>query len=241
MNILTFQSENELHEVGAGIITGIVQTNPTAVLGLATGGTPIGIYEQMVRTYKRGLVSFRKVTTFNLDEYVGLPYGHPESYRHYMQTHLFNHVDIVPEQTHIPAGDSADPAAECRQYDELIKQAGQFDVQILGLGHNGHIGFNEPAHALLAATHIIELAPETRAANARYFSSEDEVPSRAITMGVGTILKAKMIVLLVKGEDKAQMVSRALTGTISTDCPASLLQTHPNLTVLVDRFAGKYL
>ncbi len=238
MNILTFNSENELHETAAGIITGIVQTKPSAVLGLATGGTPVGIYEQMVKTYKRGLVSFRKVTTFNLDEYVGLPQDHPESYRHYMNTHLFNHIDIPADQAHIPNGDSA---ADCLYYDVLIEQAGQFDMQILGLGHNGHIGFNEPAHALLAATHIVELAPETRAANARYFSTVDEVPSRAITMGVGTILKARMIILVVKGEDKARMVSRALKGPISTDCPASLLQTHPNLTVLLDRAAGQYL
>ncbi|WP_027093144.1 glucosamine-6-phosphate deaminase [Cohnella thermotolerans] len=241
MNVLIFDSNEKLNEAGANIITGLVQTNPRAVLGLATGGTPVGVYEQIVKDYKRGLVSFRGVTSFNLDEYVGLPVDHPESYRSYMNHHLFRHIDIPAEQTHIPNGNAEDPEAECRRYDELIAEAGQIDLQLLGLGHNGHIGFNEPAHALIRGTHVVDLAEETRRANARFFNSIDEVPKQAMTMGVGTILKAKTILLIVRGADKAEIVHRALTGPITTDCPASLLQTHPHLVVLLDREAGRLM
>ncbi len=241
MNILTFDSEDQLNEAGAGILASVVQTNPSAVLGLATGGTPVGIYEQLVETHRRGLFSFARATTFNLDEYVGLPPEHPESYHSYMNQHLFRHMDLSSERTHIPNGNAADLAEECSRYDELIRQAGQLDLQLLGLGHNGHIGFNEPAHALLSGTHVVQLAAKTRAANARYFDSPEEVPAQAITIGVGTILKARMILLVVKGADKAEIVHRALTGPITTDCPASLLQTHPHLVVLLDREAGRLL
>lgn len=241
MNVLTFDSNEKLNEAGANIITGLIQTNPRAVLGLATGGTPVGVYEQVVSDHKRGLVSFRGVTTFNLDEYVGLPIDHPESYHSYMNHHLFRHIDLPAAQAHIPNGNAEDPEAECRRYDELIADAGQIDLQLLGLGHNGHIGFNEPAHALIRGTHVVDLAEETRKANARFFNSIDEVPRQALTMGVGTILKAKTILLIVRGADKAEIVHRALTGPITTDCPASLLQTHPHLVVLLDQEAGRLM
>ncbi|MCR8657202.1 glucosamine-6-phosphate deaminase [Paenibacillus endoradicis] len=241
MNILTFDTEEQLNEAGAGVLSGMVQMNPSAILGLATGGTPIGIYEQLVQTYKRGLVSFNKVTTFNLDEYVGITPEHHQSYSYYMRQHLFNQVDINIEQAYVPCGTATDLEEECVRYDRLIENTGQIDIQLLGLGHNGHIGFNEPSHALLSGTHIVELAEATKTANARYFSAEEEVPQKAITMGVGMILKAKNILLVVKGEDKAEIVKRALTGPISTNCPASLLQTHPHLTVLLDRAAGSLL
>jgi glucosamine-6-phosphate deaminase len=187
------------------------------------------------------MFSFRNVTTFNLDEYVNLPVDHPESYHSYMNSHLFHHIDLPASQCHIPDGNAADPAEECRRYDQLIELSGQIDLQLLGIGHNGHIGFNEPAHALIRGTHIVDLAEETREANARYFSSLNEVPSQALTMGVGTILKAKKILLVVKGADKADIVRRAVQGPITTDCPASLLQTHPNLIVLLDLAAGAKL
>lgn len=241
MNVLIFDSTEKLNETGAGIITGLVQTNPRAVLGLATGGTPVGVYEQVVSDFRRGLVSFRQATTFNLDEYVGLPVDHPESYHSYMNHHLFRHIDMPAAQAHIPNGNAEDLEAECRRYDEMIADAGQIDLQLLGLGHNGHIGFNEPAHALIRGTHIVDLAEETRRANARFFSLIDEVPSQALTMGVGTILKAKTILLIVRGADKAEIVHRALTGPITTDCPASLLQTHPHLVVLLDEEAGRLM
>jgi glucosamine-6-phosphate deaminase len=239
MNLLKFDTHEKLHESGAGIITGLVQTQPRAVLGLATGGTPVGIYEEIVKSYRRGLVRFRETTTFNLDEYVGLPETHAESYRTYMNTHLFNHIDLPRERAHIPDGNAADPQAECARYDKLLEQAGQLDLQLLGLGHNGHIGFNEPDHALISGTHKVALSEETRRANARFFDSPEQVPTHALTMGVGTILKAKMILLVVKGADKADIVHRALTGPITTDCPASLLQTHPHLVVLMDSEAGR--
>lgn len=241
MNVLIFDSNEKLNETGAGIITGLVQTNPRAVLGLATGGTPVGVYEQLVSDYRRGLVSFRQATSFNLDEYVGLPIDHPESYHSYMHQHLFRHIDLPADQTHIPNGNAEDLEAECRRYDERIADAGQIDLQLLGIGHNGHIGFNEPAHALIRGTHVVDLAEETRRANARFFNSIDEVPRQALTMGVGTILKAKTILLIVRGADKAEIVKRALTGPITTDCPASLLQTHPHLVVLLDEEAGRLM
>ncbi|MCM3633910.1 glucosamine-6-phosphate deaminase [Paenibacillus camelliae] len=241
MNILKFNSEAKLNEAAARIITSTVQVNPSAVLGLATGGTPIGIYKELVKDYNEGLVSFSRVTTFNLDEYVGLSPDHHQSYSHYMKENLFNHVDIAAERTNIPFGLADQLEEECRQYDERIEAAGRIDIQLLGLGHNGHIGFNEPEDELSSSTHVVNLAEETKQANARFFTETEEVPSQAITMGVGTILKAKMLMLVVKGADKAEIVKRALTGPVTTQCPASLLQTHPNLVVLVDEAAGSLL
>lgn len=240
MNIHTFAQVQELNEAGAGIIAGVVQTRPNAVLGLATGGTPVGIYAELVGKVRKGLVRFREATTFNLDEYVGLPENHPESYHTYMRTHLFDHIDLAAERSHIPNGTAADLEGECRRYDALLA-ARQIDLQLLGLGHNGHIGFNEPAHALMSSTHVVRLRQETRQANARFFARLEEVPTHAITMGVATILKARMILLVVRGGDKADILKKALTGPITTECPASLLQTHPHLVVLADREAGRLL
>lgn len=241
MKILTFNTEEQINEVGAAIISNVVQTKAAAVLGLATGGTPVGIYKQLVETHQRGLVSFKDVTTFNLDEYVGVAPTHHQSYNHYMNENLFNHVDIDATRTNIPLGQASDLQEECLRYERAIETAGSIDIQLLGLGHNGHIGFNEPAANLSNNTHVVELAEATKVANARFFTDEEEVPSLAITMGVGTILKAKMLLLVVKGEDKAEIVKRALTGPITTDCPASLLQTHPNLVVLLDTAAASLL
>jgi len=236
-----FESQQELNEVGAGIITALVQTKPNAVLGLATGGTPVGIYEAIVSSYRKGRVSFKSVTTFNLDEYVGIAEDHPESYHAYMKHHLFDHIDVDMSRTNIPNGNAPDPIAESARYDRLLEDMGQVDLQILGLGHNGHIGFNEPDTFLHSGTHQVELKAETREANARFFDSIDEVPTHALTMGVGSILKAKSILLVVRGADKADILERALKGPITTDCPASLLQTHANLIVLVDNEAGRNL
>ncbi|AEI39661.1 glucosamine-6-phosphate deaminase [Paenibacillus mucilaginosus] len=241
MNILTFRSQDELNKAGAGIITGLLQTNPKACLGLATGGTPVGIYRELVETCRQGLVSFSKASAFNLDEYVGLDRSHPASYYTFMQEHLFSHVDIAPERCHIPDGSAPDPEAECVRYDSLLEEIGQIDLQLLGLGHNGHIGFNEPDEELERGTHVVELQEQTRQANARFFDRPDQVPTHAITMGVGTILKAKTILLIVRGRDKAEIVKRALQGPITTECPASLLQTHPHVVVLLDSEAGSLL
>ena len=240
MNLLKFPTPDELHEAAAGIVTGLVQTKPNAVLGLATGSTPIGIYQEMIRAYDKGMVSYKQVTTFNLDEYVGLPPTDPQSYAYYMNEKLFGRIDVNLERTHIPKGSSENPEAECARYDALLETSGPIDLQILGLGHNGHIGFNEPDHSLAPGTHVVELSERTREANARFFGSAERVPTHAITMGVASILKAKTILLVVKGADKADIVHRALTGDITTDCPASLLQTHPHLVVMVDAEAGRH-
>ncbi len=241
MNILTFRTQEELNKAGAGIIIGLLQTNPRAVLGLATGSTPIGIYRELVESYRQGLVSFAKATAFNLDEYVGLEPGHPASYYTFMQEHLLGLVDIPPQQCHIPSGTAPDLQAECARYESLLEQCGQIDLQLLGLGHNGHIGFNEPADTLEGGTHLVELKESTRTANARFFDKPEQVPTHALTMGVGSILKAKTILLVVRGADKAEIVQRALQGPITTDCPASLLQTHPHVVVLLDSEAGGLL
>lgn len=241
MNLLTFPSEAELNAAAAGLIAGLVQTKPDAVLGLATGSTPLGIYKELISSYRKKLVSFRRVTTFNLDEYVGLAPDHPQSYKSYMKHHLFDHIDLKPENTHIPDGTAARPEDECARYDALLAAAGRIDLQLLGIGHNGHIGFNEPERSLSFGTHVVRLAERTRAANARFFASPGEVPTHAITMGVGAILHARTILLIAKGADKADILHQALAGDITTECPASLLRLHPRLIVMADQEAGRRL
>jgi glucosamine-6-phosphate deaminase len=241
MNLSIFETNEQLSETAASIITGLVQLNPQAVLGMATGGTQVDVYRCVVEMYLRGLVSFRNVTTFNLDEYVGIPVHHPQSYHSYMKDHLFDHIDIANERTHLPNGSAADVNEECRRFDGLIEETGGIDLQLLGLGHNGHIGFNEPALELSPGTHVVDLAEETMKANARYFSSVDQVPKQALTMGMGTIFKADTVLLVVKGADKADIVWRALKGPVTTSCPASLLQMHPRLIVLLNREAAKHI
>ncbi|PZD94074.1 glucosamine-6-phosphate deaminase [Paenibacillus sambharensis] len=240
MKIKRFTGKAALHTEAAKLITQLLKDKPDCTLGFATGSTPIGIYEQLVGMYAKGRLSFARARSFNLDEYVGLTESHPQSYRYYMQHHLFRHTDFDQRNTYIPNGIAADLEAECRRYDSLLAEH-PIDLQLLGIGHNGHIGFNEPGHSLTGETHLVTLKPETRAANARFFDSEDEVPRQAITMGMGSILKAKSILLVVTGADKAAVVNEALAGPITTACPASLLQTHANVTVLLDADAGKEL
>ncbi|MBD7969768.1 glucosamine-6-phosphate deaminase [Paenibacillus gallinarum] len=241
MNIRTFDQEKELNTTGAELIASLLQSKPKAVLGLATGSSPVGIYNELIDMYNRGLVSFASASSFNLDEYVGLPVNHPESYRSFMNEKLFNHVDIKLENTHVPDGNAPDLDAECAHYEQLLNDHGPVDLQILGIGHNGHIGFNEPGVSLTGSTHVVDLKEETLKANARFFPSIEDVPKQAMTMGVASILKAKQIVLVARGEDKAEIIRTALTGPITTECPASLLQCHPNVTVLLDRGAGRFL
>ncbi|WP_270164733.1 glucosamine-6-phosphate deaminase [Paenibacillus sp. SYP-B4298] len=238
MKIKVFAGQDELDRYAAGLLLHIVSQQERPVLGLATGSTPIGIYQAMVQAASQSGLSFRHATTYNLDEYVGLAPDHEQSYRYYMEKHLFRHLDIPASQTHIPDGRAVDLQAECRRYDAMLA-AQPLDVQLLGIGHNGHIGFNEPAEELRSGTHVVQLKEETRAANARFFNHQDEVPDRALTMGVGSILKAKQIILVARGADKAQIVKQALQGPITTRVPASLLQTHAHVTVLLDRDAGR--
>lgn len=240
MNIYTFENEEGFVLTAANQISSLLNANPYAKLGLATGSTPVGLYAKLIEMHQQGLVSFAGVTTYNLDEYVGLPENHAESYRTFMNEKLFNHVDINKDKTHVPNGNAADLEEECRSYDLMMEQNGPIDLQLLGIGHNGHIGFNEPGESLISGTHVAPLQDKTREANARFFPSIDDVPTHAVTMGVGSIMKARQIMLLIRGEDKAEIAHRALTGPITTECPASLLQCHPNVIVLLDQGAGKY-
>ncbi|MCY0880210.1 MAG: glucosamine-6-phosphate deaminase, partial [Firmicutes bacterium] len=217
----------------------LITREPHPVLGLATGATPVLLYRQLVAFHRQGL-SFAHVTTINLDEYVGLPPDHPQSYRRFMEEHLFRHVDIPPTQTHVPNGMAADLAAECARYDALLA-AHPIDLQILGIGHNGHIGFNEPEGALKTRTHVVTLTAETLRANARYFPDPGAMPRQAITMGLESILQAKAIILMAFGADKAQIVQAALSGEVSTAVPASFLQMHPNVTFVLDEAAASAL
>ena len=240
MDIRIFDTQEELDSYAANLFATLIKEKPNAVLGLATGSTPLGIYDKMINMYKQNQLSFRDVTTYNLDEYVGLQPDNDQSYAFYMKKNLFSHIDIPEAQTHLPKGMAQDMAAECKQYEAKLA-AQPIDIQLLGLGHNGHIGFNEPDTHLNGETHVVKLKEETRTANARFFASMDEVPTEAVTMGVGSILKANTIVLVVRGSDKASIVKEALTGPITTNVPASLLQTHARVIVLLDREAGRML
>ncbi|MDU4962300.1 MAG: glucosamine-6-phosphate deaminase [Sporomusaceae bacterium] len=207
---------------------------PQLVLGLPTGGTPIPMYRQLVRLYQETLISFASVRTFNLDEYVGLAASHPQSYHYYMQQHFWSLVDLPAAAREMPRGDAADLAAECRRYDRRLEAAGGVDVQVLGIGMNGHIGFNEPSHNLSVRTHVVSLTPATIAANACFFGDAAAVPRQAITMGIGSIMQAKKILLLVSGEKKCAILRKTLFGPVTTDVPASILQLHAGLTVISD-------
>ena len=222
----------------AELISDAIGKNPSMVLGLATGGTPTQTYAELVRAHQEKGLDFSRVTTFNLDEYIGLGAQHERSFRAFMQHHLFDHVNISPANIHIPDGRSADPNAHAIEYEDQIKAAGGIDLQILGIGRNGHIAFNEPGSSSASRTRVVALTQDTIEANARFFESIDEVPTTAISMGIGTILEAKRILLLAFGEEKAEAVSRALNGPITEDHPASLLRLHDNVTFVVDDAAA---
>lgn len=207
------------------------------VLGLATGSTPEGLYKKLIEKQNQNEVSFKNTVSFNLDEYVGLEASDSNSYHYFMDEKLFNHIDIPSEQTNVPNGLADDTEKECRDYEERIRKAGNIDLQLLGLGLNGHIGFNEPGTSFSSRTHIVELDDSTRNANARFFPSLDEVPTKAITMGIETIMESKEIILLASGENKAEAVKRLINGEVSKDFPASILQNHEQVTVIADAAA----
>ena len=232
-------SAEEMGRAAAEIFSGMVAQKPDSVLGLATGSTPVPLYAELVRKYQTGLADFSQVRTVNLDEYVGLGPEHPQSYRYFMQTQLFDHINIDPANTRLPDGLAEDLNAACEAYDAQIMAWGGIDLQLLGIGHNGHIGFNEPGTAFTLKTHVVQIAHRTRLANARFFEDDPEqVPVRAITMGIGNIMGARRIVLLVSGESKAEILCRALTGDVTPRVPASVLQLHPDVTVIADREAA---
>ena len=221
----------------ARIMAAEVVRKPDCVLGLATGSTPVGAYRQLSQWNQEGHLSFREVRTVNLDEYKGLEPTHDQSYRYFMQVNFFDHLDILRENTHVPNGMAADADAECKRYDELIRSLGYADLQLLGIGHNGHIGFNEPGSAFVAPTHVVDLTERTIEANSRFFASADDVPRQAMTMGIGCIMAARRILMVVSGDDKAQAIYDAFCGPIDPKCPASILQLHPDVVLVGDKAA----
>jgi len=228
----------ELSVAAAGVVAGVIRSKPDAVLGLATGSTPLGLYKELIRMHAEEGLDFSAVTTFNLDEYVGLAGEHEQSYRHFMNENLFQHVNVPLERTHVPSGTAEDYCVHCRQYEQLIEQAGGIDVQVLGIGSDGHIAFNEPGTSLASRTRIKTLAEQTINDNARFFEKKEDVPIYAVTMGVGTILEARKLILLATGADKADAVAACVEGPVSSMCTASALQLHPDAAVFVDRQAA---
>lgn len=241
MQIIIASDYADMSRKAADVIAAQVKNKPSSILGLATGSTPIGLYAELVKDYEAGHISFAQVQSFNLDEYRGLEGTHDQSYRYFMNTNLFDHVDIDKEKTHVPDGSNPDADAACKAYELGIHQAGGVDLQLLGLGHNGHVGFNEPADYFPVDTHVVDLTESTIQANSRLFNSIDEVPRQAYTMGIGTIMKADQILVVANGADKAQIVSDAFTGPVVPQVPASVLQLHPRVTVIVDAEAGSII
>ncbi|MHA7137696.1 glucosamine-6-phosphate deaminase [Rossellomorea arthrocnemi] len=237
MKLIEVKDYQEMSQVAADYLLSKVKSSNQLTLGLATGGTPQGLYEALINDHKQNRTSYQHVSSFNLDEYIGLSGKHPNSYYHYMNDHLFKHIDIDSKNTHIPSGKAVDLEKECEAYDEKIRLHGGIDLQILGIGSNGHIGFNEPGTSFDTNTHIVDLAQSTREANARYFDSMDEVPSQAITMGISSIMKSKEILLLVSGEAKQVAMKKLVEGEISENFPASILNRHEHVTVIADKEA----
>lgn len=240
MEFIIAESVEDMSRRAADRIAMRVDVEPDCVLGLATGTTPIGLYACLVDDCAAGKVSFAEVTTFNLDEYRGLSGEHDQSYRYFMNHHLFDHVDIDKAHTHVPEGSNPDAQAVCVEYEAAIEEAGGIDLQLLGLGPNGHIGFNEPCDVFPRATHCVDLTESTIKANSRLFDSIDDVPRQAYTMGIGTIMAARSVLVVVEGEHKADIVKQAFFGPITPQVPASILQFHPDVTVIVDPAAGKF-
>lgn len=234
LKIMKVKNYEELSELAANMFVDKIKKIEKPVVGLATGSTPEGMYANLIKKYQAGEISFANVVTFNLDEYAGLSKDNPMSYQYFMHQHLFHGVDIKPENIHIPNGLAEDLDKECEQYEELIQKEGKIDVQLLGLGLNGHIGFNEPGTPFDSRTHVVELEESTRIANSRFFNSLDEVPKKALTMGIGTIMEAKEIIFIVNGEKKADILRKVVHGDITEEVPASILQRHPNITLITD-------
>lgn len=237
MKIYSAPDYQGMSRKAADILSAQIILKPDSVLGLATGSSPVGMYKQLVEWYNQGTLDFSQIRTVNLDEYRGLAPTHDQSYRYFMQSNLFDHVNVKPENTNVPNGLAEDAEAECARYNEVIDSLGGADIQVLGLGHNGHIGFNEPADVFVPGTHVVDLTDTTIDANARFFATRDDVPRQALTMGVGNIMQAKRILIVVSGADKANAVKAAFFGPITPQVPASILQLHPNVTLVADEAA----
>lgn len=232
MKFITTDTYEKLSRQAANIISAQVIIKPNCVLGLATGSSPEGIYSQLIDWYKKGDIDFSDVISVNLDEYVGLKGDHPQSYRYFMQTKLFDHINIRPENTFVPNGCAQDFAKECAEYDARIEELGGIDLQLLGIGLDGHIGFNEPGDSFVKSTHVIDLHESTIQANSRFFNNANEVPKQAVTMGMISIMQAKKILLVANGAAKKEILDKAFNGPITPEIPASILQLHPDITVI---------
>ena len=237
MQIYKAKDYQDMSRKATNIISAQVILKPDCVLGLATGSSPVGTYQQLIEWYKKGDLDFSRVTSSNLDEYRGLPGDNDQSYRYFMNHNLFDHVNIRKECTYVPDGLEPDPQKACAAYEEIIRKSGGVDLQLLGLGHNGHIGFNEPADSFPKETHCVDLTESTIEANKRFFASIDDVPRQAYTMGIGTIMSAKKILIIVSGADKAEILNKVINGPITPQVPASILQLHPDVTVVADEAA----
>lgn len=241
MTIYVAKNYDEMSQKGAEIIAELLKAKPDAALGLATGGTPVGMYKELIEMNKKGEISFKEVSSYNLDEYYPIEKTNDQSYDYFMRDNLFNHVDIDLNNTHIPNGMAADCAAEGKAYDELVRSTGGVDIQVLGIGGNGHIGFNEPCDVFDPITHQVALDERTIRDNARFFNSIEEVPTQAITMGIGTIMTAKSILLLASGKGKAPIVKEMLLGKVTPQVPASILQFHKDVKIVLDEEAAAEL
>lgn len=241
MQIHVFENAAQVGQAAATLIAAQVLSKPDSVLGLATGSTPIPTYQELSRLCKAGVVDFSRVRSFNLDEYCNLPVDHEQSYHSFMKDNLFDHINIDIGNTRVPDGNAADPQEECVNYDAAIRAAGGIDVQVLGIGRNGHIGFNEPGDSFVYGCHIVNLTQSTIEANRRFFESEADVPRQAISLGVGSIINARKILLLATGADKAQAIRDSIYGDINPQTQASILRTHSDVIFLLDKAAAGLL
>ncbi len=241
MRIVRTTDYKDMSRKAANVISAQVIMKPDCVLGLATGTTPLGAYSQLVEWCNKGDVDFSNVSTYNLDEYRGLTNDDPQSYHYFMRQNLFDKVNIDLARTHVPDGSNPDAEAACSEYDRMVREAGYPDLQLLGIGNNGHIGFNEPGTPFGSLTHIVELTESTREANKRFFASIDEVPTHAVTMGIKTVMQARSIILMAIGPAKAPIMKEMLQGPVTEKVPASVLQLHPDVTVYMDYEAAKLL
>lgn len=236
-NLLKAETAADAARLAADRFQEVICAKPACVLGLATGSSPVPLYRELIARERAGLIDFSRVRSVNLDEYKGLAPDHPQSYRRFMQENLFDHISIRPENTYVPDGLTGDVDAMCAAYEETIEVLGGVDLQLLGLGHDGHIGFNEPCDHFPVRTHEAALTESTRQANARFFASEAEVPAAAYTMGVGTVMAARRVLMIVTGADKADILRKAFLGPVTPWVPASILQFHPDVTLICDRAA----
>ena len=241
MRVYRAKDYKDMSRKAANIISAQIILKPNSVLGLATGSTPIGTYSQLVDWYKKGDLDFSEVTSVNLDEYKGLPGTNEQSYYYFMHQHLFNQVNIQERHTHLPNGMEPDSKKECERYEELIRSLGGVDLQLLGMGHNGHIGFNEPGTPFDSQTHVVDLTDSTIEANSRFFASRDQVPTKAISMGIASIMAAKKIILFAYGDKKADAIFKMVKGPVTEEVPASVLQNHPDVTLILDEAAAAKL